>query len=54
MRTFGEALDKAKKRFALYRKPQYIIYNHVRNIYRVSGTDKYSINEELANYVNNL
>jgi hypothetical protein len=51
MRTFGEALDKATILFNKTNKKQYIIYNHVKNSYRISTSIKYSNNEELANFV---
>jgi len=51
MRTFGKALDKATTQFYLTNKVQYIIYNHVTCLYRVSSSMKYGRNEELANKV---
>ena len=51
MRTFGEALDKATTRFIKTGKVQYIIYNHLKCVYRVSVSTKHDVNEELANLV---
>jgi len=54
MRTFGQAYDYALKAYINTGTIQYIIYNHVRCKYRVSKQLRYSINEELANFVNSI
>lgn len=54
MGTFGAALDKASEKFILTGKKQYIIYNHKKCKYRVSSRCTYSVDEELAKFVDSL